>query len=1129
MLRKLVVILTMLLCSMATQLYALGLGAVTVESTLNQPLRVRIELLQLGDTRLQDVRVQMASTDDFQRLEIERVSFLSNVRFSVESGPQGNVVILTTNQVVREPYLSFVLDTRWPSGRLLSKHTILLDLPVFNDQRSVTELRQPISPILQQPSGNQPATQPFVEAATTPTLVTPSSTSSAANIQPEQIAPAANDEVEPEPEPESEPANVQPEATEPELETVNPVEDADEVAVVEENIPEEVDEAEPEPEAAIVEEAEPESEVAVVEEAAPEVGVAQEQPEVAVEEVEPEVAVDETVEAVDAAAEPEEPAGIETGDSDTLSDIALRVRPDNSVSMQQTMLAIQQLNPDAFADGNINRLRSGQVLRVPTLAEIEAIDPRDAVEDVARQNQDFAAIDVQPLAAPADAQDTQEDEPQGQLSVVSSDDTIDVSAESTQLGNAENEALDQRIAELETQLAQRQEEADRARIEREELDSRMQDLEAQIAAAQEIIRLQDIQLAQLQDSLAAAAAEAQLLAEQQAIQAAAEAEAAQPVASPSSFFDDVLRILTGNSVFMIFGVVLVILLLVVLMLRRNRAAKLGEDDIDEIAEQEFGSSNDEALTEDSERDESETEFQDYDSADLDSELDDIIEVADDGEDSDALDVDEEEYTAGEEDHLDVLARADEFLEDNQFERALSMLTTSLQQQGDNPDVRDKIEEVEAAEKEFIAAEQLKAETTRAREAASRESETKSFLDDLGIDLDSFDYDEESADEASSESDSATADSAVDAEEVTANLEPDDMDLTFDLGGGDEPINEDVVSEESADDSAAVVTEQGGDDDEPASFDFDLDDDQSNALQGESSDPEDLEIDTLEFDVEAPVDTASDTPVEEEDLDLETFSFDAEPASVSDEAVEVEADDSELDVDENAVEFAFDKTEITEDKSDKGQEQDEELETFDFDLDDDTGDTVLEKPSEESESLDDNEVSADDFDFDLDEFDAEPVAETKTASSPADEDDFLSFDDGEDETVANERAVVPDTTEENSVLDEEIEFDLDDEIEQDADAGSGDESSDVDDLVDDDDLGFLSDDEVEIESVDDIEEVELLSDDDETATKLELAYAYQKMGDIEGAREILQEVIKEGSHEQVAEAGKLLLTLDDNAK
>ena len=190
MLRKFVVILTMLLCSMATQLYALGLGAVTVESSLNQPLRMRIELLQLGDTKLQDIRVAMASNDDFRRFNVDRHGFLSNIRFSVEAGARGNVVILTSSQIVREPYLSFILETRWPNGRLLSEHTVLLDLPVFNNQQSADEVRQPISPILQRPAGAQTnRAAPFVDSAAAPAVVTPSSSSSAGNLQPEVIAP----------------------------------------------------------------------------------------------------------------------------------------------------------------------------------------------------------------------------------------------------------------------------------------------------------------------------------------------------------------------------------------------------------------------------------------------------------------------------------------------------------------------------------------------------------------------------------------------------------------------------------------------------------------------------------------------------------------------------------------------------------------------------------------------------------------------------------------------------------------------------------------------------------------------------------------------------------------------------
>ncbi len=56
---------------------------------------------------------------------------------------------------------------------------------------------------------------------------------------------------------------------------------------------------------------------------------------------------------------------------------------------------------------------------------------------------------------------------------------------------------------------------------------------------------------------------------------------------------------------------------------------------------------------------------------------------------------------------------------------------------------------------------------------------------------------------------------------------------------------------------------------------------------------------------------------------------------------------------------------------------------------------------------------------------------------------------------------------------------------------------------------------------DEEELEMITDQDEVSTKLDLAVAYQAMEDLDGAREILQEVIAEGNEEQVAEAKRLL--------
>jgi pilus assembly protein FimV len=52
---------------------------------------------------------------------------------------------------------------------------------------------------------------------------------------------------------------------------------------------------------------------------------------------------------------------------------------------------------------------------------------------------------------------------------------------------------------------------------------------------------------------------------------------------------------------------------------------------------------------------------------------------------------------------------------------------------------------------------------------------------------------------------------------------------------------------------------------------------------------------------------------------------------------------------------------------------------------------------------------------------------------------------------------------------------------------------------------------------------VMPDDPEAATKLELAIAYEEMGDRDGARELLEEVVKEGSPSQVAAAQVKLAT------
>lgn len=78
------------------------------------------------------------------------------------------------------------------------------------------------------------------------------------------------------------------------------------------------------------------------------------------------------------------PAQHTTTSRDTLWEIAAKNR--NGASVQQTMLAIQALNPDAFVDGNINRLKTGQVLRLPDATQSTALAQPQAIAEVSAQN-----------------------------------------------------------------------------------------------------------------------------------------------------------------------------------------------------------------------------------------------------------------------------------------------------------------------------------------------------------------------------------------------------------------------------------------------------------------------------------------------------------------------------------------------------------------------------------------------------------------------------------------------------------------------------------------------------------------------------------------------------------------------
>ncbi len=73
---------------------------------------------------------------------------------------------------------------------------------------------------------------------------------------------------------------------------------------------------------------------------------------------------------------------------DTLYGIAGSLAAGDRSAIQRTMIALFRANPEAF-NGNINQLRAGAILRVPSSDEIANIAPAEAVGEVRRQNAEW--------------------------------------------------------------------------------------------------------------------------------------------------------------------------------------------------------------------------------------------------------------------------------------------------------------------------------------------------------------------------------------------------------------------------------------------------------------------------------------------------------------------------------------------------------------------------------------------------------------------------------------------------------------------------------------------------------------------------------------------------------------------
>jgi len=315
-----------------TGAHAAGLGRLNVQSALGQPLRADVEVPSVNADEAPTLQVRLAPQSAFRQANLEFNPALTQLRFDLEARGDGSYVVhVTSAQPVNEPFLDLLLELTWSTGRVLREYTVLLDPPAL---KTAPEIVAPVA------AQTQPVAPPASPGVAAPAPAPAESAPMAAAPAPMAPAPMA-----PAPAPAAPPPVAAAPAAAPPMQAA----------------------PKPAPAAA---RAKPAPTPAPAKEAA---------------------SADYKVKA-----------------GDTLGRIAMESKA-ASVSLDQMLVALLKANPNAFINNNMNLLLAGRTLSMPSDSDVRAVDPADAHREVVAQSADFnayrsriaQAVATAPAPAPA--------------------------------------------------------------------------------------------------------------------------------------------------------------------------------------------------------------------------------------------------------------------------------------------------------------------------------------------------------------------------------------------------------------------------------------------------------------------------------------------------------------------------------------------------------------------------------------------------------------------------------------------------------------------------------------------------------------------------------------------------------
>jgi len=174
----------------ATEVSALSLGRITVQSSLGEPLRAEIDLPSITPEEAASLKTGVAPASAFVAAGLDYNPVMSGLQATLAKKPDGRSYLrLTTDRAIHEPFVDMILEATWSSGRIVRDFTMLFDPPALkqasNPNPTLPQTSSAVAPSVSAKANAAPAAPPAEPVVRVPKAV--------AQTAPRPQAPAKGD------------------------------------------------------------------------------------------------------------------------------------------------------------------------------------------------------------------------------------------------------------------------------------------------------------------------------------------------------------------------------------------------------------------------------------------------------------------------------------------------------------------------------------------------------------------------------------------------------------------------------------------------------------------------------------------------------------------------------------------------------------------------------------------------------------------------------------------------------------------------------------------------------------------------------------------------------------------------